>query len=231
MTPTPQNAAFTRTDVLVVASVVGLLVAIVLPALANDRTRSSRVICANNLRQISAAQQLWGNDHSDLPPVMVPVAQGGTRLHPLAANAWLHFAILSNELVSARVLFCPSDTGPLADDFTGVPGHGYLHANNRNNATSYFVGYSSAFSDPQSAIIGGDRNVGIDGSAACSLFGYASSIDVRFGSGRWSTNLHQLNGNVMIRDGSVEMLDSAGLLSRLASQADDVSVKHLAVPR
>lgn len=232
MTRTSQNAAFTRTDVVVVSGVIGLLLTIVLPALASDRTRSSRVICANNLRQISAAQQLWGNDHGDLPPVMVPVAQGGTRLHPLAANAWLHFAILSNELVSARVLLCPSDTGPVAEDFTGVPVRGYLHSNNRNNATSYFVGYSSAFADPQWAIIGGDRNVAIDGSAACSLFGSASSIDVRLGGGRWSTNLHQLSGNVVRRDGSVEMLDSAGLRTRLTFQADDnVSSKHIALPR
>src|SRR5262245_33734498 len=90
--------AFTRVDLLIVIAVIVLLAAVVLPALANNRFRSDRVICANNLRQIGMAMQLWANDHNELPPYDVPAAEGGTLGHALAPNAWLHFSWVSNEL-------------------------------------------------------------------------------------------------------------------------------------
>ncbi len=229
----PFQNAFTRTEVLCLLAMLTLLLAIVLPALAHDRARSSRIICANNLRQISAAQQLWGNDHNDLPPVMVPVNEGGTRAHPLAVNTWIHFAALSNELVSARVLSCPSDTGPMAEDFSNAQGRGYLNPNYRNSATSYFVAYSGVSNDPQWAVIGGDRNITFDTYGACGLLNYANGI-IRNSSagGHWSTNLHNLNGNVMIRDGRVEMVSSTELRNLLDQHADDgPSTKHVAIPR
>ena len=226
----PSAAAFTRAELLITLAVLSLLVAIVLPALAQDRARSARIICANNLRQISVAQQLWGNDHNDLPPVMVPLNQGGTRAHPLAANAWLHFAWLSNELVTPKVIFCPSDTGKPAQEFTGSPTNGYLNPNFANRATSYFVAYSGINGDPQQAIIGGDRNVTIEGiGAGCSFLNVASRID-RIG-GQWTTNLHNLVGNAQARDGSVEMLSSEEMQARLLRRFDDNSTKHIAIPR
>ena len=224
------SAAFTRAELLITLAVLSLLVAIVLPALAHDRARSARIICANNLRQVSIAQQLWGNDHNDLPPVMVPVNQGGTRAHPLAANAWLHFSWLSNELATPKVIFCPSDTGKPAQEFTGSPTNGYLNPNFANRATSYFVAYSGINGDPQQAIIGGDRNVTIEGiGAGCSFLNVASRID-RIG-GQWTTNLHNLVGNAQARDGSVEMLSSEEMQSRLLRRFDDNSTKHIAIPR
>ena len=221
---------FTCAELLITLAVLSLLVAIVLPALAHDRARSARIICANNLRQISAAQQLWGNDHNDLPPVMVPLNDGGTRLHPLAANAWLHFAWLSNELATPKVIFCPSDTGKPAEEFTGSPTNGYLNPNFANRATSYFVAYSGIYGDPRQAIIGGDRNVTVDAAAdGCSFLNVASRIGVS--GGRWTTNLHNLVGNAQSRDGSVEMLSSEEMQARMLMRYDDNSTKHVAIPR
>lgn len=225
-------SAFTRAEAIALIAMLSLLLVIVLPALALDRARSERVICANNLRQISAAQQVWGNDHNDLPPVMVPVNEGGTRVHPLAANPWVHFAALSNELATAKILACPSDTGRIAEDFSFFSERGYLQANNRNAVTGYFVAYSASGSDPGWAVIGGDRNVTIDTSASCSFFNSAASIISRSAAGRWSTNLHNLNGNVMLRDGRVEMVSSTELRNLLDQQVGDFpSAKHVAIPR
>lgn len=223
------SAAFTRAELLITLAVLSLLVAIVLPALAHDRARSARIICANNLRQISVAQQLWGNDHNDFPPVMVPLNEGGTRGHPLAANAWLHFAWLSNELVTPKVIFCPSDTGKPAEEFTGSPTNGYLNPNFANRATSYFVGYSGSNTDLPQGIIGGDRNVTIDGTSLCPNFNVPSRID-RLG-GQWTTNLHNLVGNAQARDGSVEMLSSEEMQARMLTQLDFFAQKHIAIPR
>src|SRR5262249_51768033 len=75
--------AFTRVDLLAVVAVLAFAGIWVLPALAQSRVRSDRVICANNLRQIGLALHVWGNDHDDLFPLELPVASGGTRGHPL----------------------------------------------------------------------------------------------------------------------------------------------------
>jgi len=148
-----------------------------LPALANNRPRSDRVICANNLRQIGMGFQLWGNDHNDTLPQEVPVLEGGTMQHALAPNVWLHMAWLSNEVATPKIFLCPSDTGQPASDFTGNPAGGYLHSNFRNAATSYFLGYTGAsiINDPD-ATIAGDRNVSNAGVTGCSRFNTALRI-------------------------------------------------------
>lgn len=123
--PRPASG-FTRLELVALLAALALLAAAVLPALAGNRIRSDRVLCANNLRQISMALQQWGNDHSDQPPWEVLPADGGTYAHALSPNVWYHFAWISNELASPRILFCPTDTGKPARDFTGDPAGGYL---------------------------------------------------------------------------------------------------------
>jgi hypothetical protein len=226
--------AFSRSELCLILGMLTLLAFVVLPALANNRSRSARVICANNLRQIGVAQHLWGNDHDDLPPLMVPVGQGGTRQHSLAPNAWLHFAWLSNELGSAQLIFCPSDTGIPARDFSGDANGGYLHPNFRNGATSYFTSYSGFNSDPQWAVMNGDRNITIDGGATCSLLNSASSISSQPSGGtggQWKTGLHDLEGNIQFRDGRVAMLPNPELRAVLVGRLDDNGAKHVAISR
>ncbi len=170
------SAAFTRAELLITLAVFSLLVAIVLPALAHDRARSARIICANNLRQIGAAMQTWGNDHQDLQPWEVPPVEGGTKAHPLAVNVWLHFAVLSNELASARILFCPTDTGTPAFDFGSSPEGGYLSPNYRNAATSYLVAHRDS-NEPMVMTVA-DRNLLGAAPRSCVVFGMALSIRV-----------------------------------------------------
>ncbi len=214
------RTAFARTELLVILGVLTLLAAVVLPALANTRPRSHRVICANNLRQIGIALQVWGGEHEDWLLWNASMESGGTRLHPLSANAWLHFAYLSNELSSANLLFCPSDIGTPASDFTGDPVRGYLHPNFRNRATSYFLDAHPnglALATPflyGGNILMGDRNIQTFGSRGCSVLATASYIPIRpirpdYG---WTTGLHGLNaGNLLLFDGRVEFCDDAQL--------------------
>ena len=231
MTPTSLNTAFTRTDAVVVSGVIGLLVAIVLPALANDRTRSSRVICANNLRQIGSAMQTWGNDHGDRRPQEVPVEEGGTRRHVLAVNTWVHYSKLSNDLTSPKVLHCPADTGQPADEFSNHPAKGYFNPNFANRATSYALAYD-LFS--ANRIMAADRNLQFNvGPAGCSVFNTAWGIGLRyFGSG-WTNGLHQFAGNFLSFDGAVEQANNSRLIDvfNSASRDDGASSIHFSVPR
>ena len=60
-------AAFTLADTLVVLGVMGLLMALSVPALMNIRARADRLRCENNLRQIGIAVHHFERDHGTLP--------------------------------------------------------------------------------------------------------------------------------------------------------------------
>lgn len=225
--------AFTRTEAVAVLAALSLLLAIVLPALAHDRVRSSRVICVNNLRQIGVGFQIWANDHNDTLPQEVPVNEGGTMRHPLAANVWFHLAWISNEVSSPKVYLCPNDTGQPASDFTLSPDAGYLHPNFRNASTSYFLGYTGIYSfNRPDQVVAGDRNVATAGTAGCSRFNTALIVlqpppaDIA----RWTEGLHGPVGNLLTYDGHVHQLDRSGL-NREFAPVDDNGSKHIIVPR
>ena len=229
----PSAFAFTRAELLVLLAVLSLLALIVLPALAHDRARSSRIQCANNLRQVAVAMQMWGNDHNDQVPWNVSVTEGGTRAHLLAANVWLHFSWMSNELTSAKAIFCPSDTGRPASDFGFAPSTGYLHPNLRGNATSYLL--SHAFSANPDVLLAADRNMGSDqGIGGCSVFVSAlwSSSYPSVGAFVWNTTLHNSQGNFLRGDGRVEQLSNQGLRDALSSYRSDGNGSiHFITPR
>jgi competence protein ComGC len=226
-------AAFTRAELLVILTVLTLLAFVVLPALASTRPRSHRVICANNLRQIGVGFQLWGQDHDDTLPQETAMLQGGTRTHPLAANVWLHFAWISNELTSPKSLLCPSDSGRPAGNFSGDPTNGYVHPNFANRATTYFLGYrAAAFYHHPDAPIAGDRNVSNTGISGCPQFNLGLIIPLFAlpGTTRWTEGLHEPNGNVLIWDGRVTQATSENL-QKLFTVDRDNGVKHIITPR
>ena len=59
--------AFTLVELLVVIAIMGLLVALLLPAIQAAREASRRSQCANNLRQIGVALQTYESAQRGLP--------------------------------------------------------------------------------------------------------------------------------------------------------------------
>lgn len=61
--------SFTLIELLVVIAIIGILAALLLPALAGSKQRAQRLACSNNLRQLDIAWRLYTGDHNDEVPL------------------------------------------------------------------------------------------------------------------------------------------------------------------
>ena len=62
------RCGFTLVEVLVVIAIVGILAALLFPAVKGATERAQAAKCVNNLRQIAAASQLYAGDHNGAFP-------------------------------------------------------------------------------------------------------------------------------------------------------------------
>lgn len=66
--PPPANTGFTLVELLVVLAIVGILIAMLIPAVQSARESSRRTACQNNLRQIGLALANYESVHVKFPP-------------------------------------------------------------------------------------------------------------------------------------------------------------------
>lgn len=100
-----QRGAFTLIELLVVIAVIGLLAALLLPALSKGKERAQRIRCTANLRQIAMASFMFVDEHEDLFP-----AQEGDGLPVLAigGDGKNFYDLLMPYLQNADVWLCPA---------------------------------------------------------------------------------------------------------------------------
>src|SRR6266478_5107680 len=121
---TSNRDGFKLIELLLVVLGLGILASFVLPQLARRNARSSRISCANNLKQVGLSFRTWSLDNNDRYPAQVSVTNGGTMELVESGQAWVHFLVMSNELSTPRILMCPEEpdrTRRQADNF-GRPG-------------------------------------------------------------------------------------------------------------
>ncbi|MCI0746331.1 MAG: type II secretion system GspH family protein [Verrucomicrobia subdivision 3 bacterium] len=231
------STAFTCLELLACVTCFALVLAVLAPVLTRYASRSDRVACLSNLRQIGVAYSHFGLEHGDLPPWRISTRDGGnldylpSSLPGLSSKhvSYVQFSILSNSLDTPRYLADPGDVpwpwrlNPAEFWSTNAQG-GLYHFNYRNRSISYFIGVDGNFRFPR-AILAGDRNLSTEGPASTCSSGISPASTVHTSpsgsSSRWTNDVHGLSGNLLFYDGSAARQSQVQLQRTLLSGPDD----------
>jgi prepilin-type processing-associated H-X9-DG protein len=187
--------AFSRLD-LVIAMTLGIVLAMVfLSSLADARRKTQRIDCVENLKQVGLAFRIWSTDSSSDYPTAVSTNRGGSKEYTGTNDAFRHFLVMSNELMTPKILVCPADNRAPVDSFTNLS----------NQSISYFVGMDATEPNPAS-ILSGDRNLTHNGELISGLFPITTNTILG-----WSSSIHRHAGNIAFGDGSAQLLTSSAL--------------------
>jgi type II secretory pathway pseudopilin PulG len=212
------SRAFTLTELLLVICLVAVVAALLLPALAAPKRKSSKINCLNNLKQIAICFRIWVGDNGDKYPMQVSVTNGGAMELSVAGNVSAIFRVMSNEVCTPKVLVCPNDIGRhYATNFTTDLNH---------QTISYFVGLDAEDKYPQ-MILSGDDNLEVNGvRVQPGILNLTTKASVN-----WTTErIGKFHGpgNIGLADGSAEETTDSALKSTFVNTG--AATNRLVIP-
>jgi prepilin-type N-terminal cleavage/methylation domain-containing protein len=204
------HKGFSLIELLVVIGIIGVLLAILLPALEKSREQANNLRCAANLNQIGVAMLIYSNDnHGQFPrtvydpaaPLCVgtnaaapdPFGVGGPQPNDVSAAVFL---LLRAKAVPAKLFNEPYD-----DEVNDVP-EPSTNPGSRSNFTDYQhnLGYSFANPYPNAAAVSAGYQLTNKINS-----GFAIAADLNPGTPGVNSRNHERRGqNVMFADFHVQ---------------------------